>query len=466
MRRSVILALLLAAAEGFASAQDVAHRTDTLSAGDERYDNRFPIRWYSVTVREGFRLAIRVASVDFTPTIVVSTGSGGDQTRVGRAGSAAYSYRADSDAAIRVGITASTAAEPGGSYLVGMKLIRPEPPITIGERRQGTLTCDDETLEEGKSVDWYSLRISRGQRLAIAVWSDDFSPALLGILSDGSKLAAEQSASGHAIARFVAPEDGEMRIGVSAEKADSEGSFNLQVMLSRDAKTIKAGERIHGTLHDGGDMLAGQPIDLYRLHGKAGDSVTLSFSSAAFDPLLVVQDRTNHIEQNDDISDSDTNSKLRYTFDGEGDLEIRVYSIDEKGRGAYELSTDAAEPPQTLRSGDVVRGRLSGDDEQRDGKLVDRYLFQGREGERIRIDLRSTDFDTYLVAGDVEGKTLENDDLSEDVTDSQLTYVFPRDGRTVIMATTYSGEDDGSYTLEVGAGSGEGKEDAVGPGSA
>ena len=60
----------------------------------------------------------------------------------------------------------------------------------------------------------------------------------------------------------------------------------------------------------------------------------------------------------------------------------------------------------------TIEGRLaSGDATLSGGEYKDDYTFEGRVGDKVVIDLQSTDFDPFLLVRGPDGKTLENDDF-------------------------------------------------------
>jgi hypothetical protein len=96
------------------------------------------------------------------------------------------------------------------------------------------------------------------------------------------------------------------------------------------------------------------------------------------------------------------------------------------------------------------RGRLeSGDETLTSGEYVDRYPFVGRAGERVVIDLRSTDFDPYLIVRTPGGQQLDNDDYEGDATRSLLSLALTEGGEFVISVTSYQPGESGGYDLQI-----------------
>lgn len=82
--------------------------------------------------------------------------------------------------------------------------------------------------------------------------------------------------------------------------------------------------------------------------------------------------------------------------------------------------------------------------------MADQYVISGSEGQRVRIDLVSQDFDAYLELLDSSGRRFADDDGGS-LTNARLAYQFPSDGTLVITATSFDGQSAGEYELTVQA---------------
>ena len=109
----------------------------------------------------------------------------------------------------------------------------------------------------------------------------------------------------------------------------------------------------------------------------------------------------------------------------------------------------------TTFSGELVfqetyRGQLGPEDETLPtGEYLDVYEVEVRAGQRIIIDLRSEEFDTFLRATGPDGVAEENDDYGEDVGHSHMELLTLGDGVYSIQVTTFSTKMSGSYILQV-----------------
>ncbi len=98
------------------------------------------------------------------------------------------------------------------------------------------------------------------------------------------------------------------------------------------------------------------------------------------------------------------------------------------------------------------RGRLESGDRtlDSDGSYYDAYPLNGSANQQIRIELTSTDFDTYLILLDPSGQPVgENDDRSQSDSNSVLNVRLERGGEYKIIVNSYDNRGRGSYSLTV-----------------
>lgn len=98
------------------------------------------------------------------------------------------------------------------------------------------------------------------------------------------------------------------------------------------------------------------------------------------------------------------------------------------------------------------RGRLESGDRtlESDGSYYDPYPLNGSAGQQVRIELTSTDFDTYLVLLDPNGQVVgENDDRGQRDSNSVLNVRLERSGEYKIIVNSYDSRGRGSYALTV-----------------
>lgn len=99
---------------------------------------------------------------------------------------------------------------------------------------------------------------------------------------------------------------------------------------------------------------------------------------------------------------------------------------------------------------ETTRGALErGDELLPTGQLFDAYHFEGRTGQRVRIELTSQDFDTQLGLISPSDETLVNDDFEGLTGRSVIETVLTEDGQYCVAATSYAAAETGLYRLTI-----------------
>lgn len=217
-----------------------------------------------------------------------------------------------------------------------------------------------------------------------------------------------------------------------------------------------------GTLAPGDATLrSGEFYDVYTFEGRAGQRAIVDLTSSAFDPYVMVIAPSGDKKENDDYQNSSSRSRLELTLEETGTYRIQVTSYKKDEIGAYELNIElsggaaAVATAPGASGGRVESGRLeAGDATLRSGEYKDEYKFTGRKGDRATIDLRSSEFDPYLIVIDPADKHEENDDYAGDSHRSQVSFVLPQDGNYRVIVTSYKKDETGSYTLRIDPSSG------------
>jgi hypothetical protein len=104
----------------------------------------------------------------------------------------------------------------------------------------------------------------------------------------------------------------------------------------------------------------------------------------------------------------------------------------------------------TIVSQSTHHGALeAGDERLREGEFFDEYSVTAAAGQRVIVELRSPEFDTYLIVEAPDGTQDRNDDYEGDTMRSHIEMVAQEGGVFSIIATTFSAESIGEYTLQV-----------------
>ncbi len=124
----------------------------------------------------------------------------------------------------------------------------------------------------------------------------------------------------------------------NAKKLEAEDSQEVATNSDSD-RILKLVER--GALEDGDRTIPedGSFYDSYPFEGKSGESLTIQLKSDEFDPFVaLIDDKGNIVEQNDDISEKDSNSEIKVTIPEDGAYNVIVNAYDEGGKGEYVLT--------------------------------------------------------------------------------------------------------------------------------
>ena len=157
------------------------------------------------------------------------------------------------------------------------------------------------------------------------------------IIEDESEVEASESETEEIVEDQSAPvadNEAEAEIAEIIEDESEQVAIN-----SENAGLLEKVER--GSLEKGDRVIAddGSLYDFYPLEGKAGDSFTIYLESDEFDAFVALVDsQGNTIKENDDISESDSNSRIRVTLPEDGTYNVIVNTYDEQGTGKYVLT--------------------------------------------------------------------------------------------------------------------------------
>lgn len=348
----------------------------------------------------------------------------------------------------------------------------PPPPgsMAVGDSVSGELGDQDGVAGDDRFFDDYDVQTSAGQRLVITLRSD-VHDTLIEVYrqdADGAMemVASDDDSAGDLDSRVILnAEGGVYRIRSTSFAANESGPYTLSVRdLGEPARPrpIRLGRGAEGTLTERDAMAETEArYDSYGFSLAEGERAQFIARSDAFDTFLVVAEAdgmggyTFLTYDDDGLGDGTTNSRLIFTAEATGDYELWVMPYDPAGLGDYSLESRAlgASPePAPVELGATVEGRL----EERDGITwegmnYDGFTFNGTAGQRVRIEMRSQDFDTYLLLGQHTSDGLaaigEDDDGMGEGTNSRLTFTLPADGLYELWATSYAVGETGAYSL-------------------
>ncbi len=349
-----------------------------------------------------------------------------------------------------------------------------------GQQVTGTLEASETKSDQGGAVaDVYQLNGRQGERYTITLASEAFDAYLYvrgpGALSQDND--DDGSGSYNSRLSITFPENGTAQVYVTSFSRNATGAYQLLVERTGEANDVAetptpgqappiAAQQHSGTLAQGDAQLqSGEFIDTFPLQGLAGQQVEITLASQQFDTYVAISGPNGFQEYNDDDTANNTrNSRLLVTLPANGEYTVHVTSYAAGETGAYQLNiapaqvtttTDAlAGGGQTFASGQTMNGELAqGDQQLQSGEFIDSYNFQGTAGERVVIEMRSTQMDPYLILLAPSGAQEDNDDISASDRNARIETILAETGQYRIGATSYQPGERGSYvvTLQQGA---------------
>jgi len=209
-------------------------------------------------------------------------------------------------------------------------------------------------------------------------------------------------------------------------------------------------DTVEGVLETGDEVLeSGELADVHFLQGSAGEHLRLDLRSEDFDPYLILTTPSGEHFENDDYAGDSQRSMLDLELPESGEYRaiVTAYAPGEAGR--YRMAIERLPAPTKAAAAHVETGVLAEGDQALDsGEYFDVYEFEGQPGQRVRLDLSSDEFDTYLILVPPEGEQVENDDAEDGRVHSVIETDLHAAGTYEVLVTSYEVET-GAYELSI-----------------
>ena len=333
--------------------------------------------------------------------------------------------------------------------------------IAGGGVQRDRLEAGDATLTSGEYRDNFTFSGQRGQEAVIDLRSSDFDPYLIVYTPSGEQFDNDdyEGEVSRSLIAFVLDETGTYEVTVTSYQEGESGDYTLQMDVGDSVELAGIREET-GTLGRGDNTLDdGEFIDIYEFTGRPGQRVTIDLRSDDFDTYVILEVPNGDQQENDDAEDT-TDSLLVTDITESGTYRVGVTSYETGETGAYRLTIDqvdtsAGRPQQnrdveTLTVGRTTVGELeSGDQALGTGEYRDTYVFDGRAGQSVNVEMTSSDFDTYVALVTPGGDIIENDDFEGSTSRSVVELNLTETGRYRVTATSYAHAEIGTYRLTV-----------------
>ena len=221
------------------------------------------------------------------------------------------------------------------------------------------------------------------------------------------------------------------------------------IRLINGANLVVSSRIERGRLRSGDSTRANDSYsDTFTFIADRGDSAVIDLRSGEFDTYLIVRAPGGEEFTNDDYESSFDRSLLSLTLTETGIYEVVVSSYNPGETGGYtvQIETDAGTPADINTQ---IQGELADGDATFDsGEFNDSYSFEGRPGQRVTLDLRSDEFDTYLILRSPNGESLANDD-AENTSHSSIETELTELGSYEVIVTSFVAAETGGYVLNI-----------------
>lgn len=331
----------------------------TLSRADQPINERGRFKVFRLDVKPGQRYTIVMRADDFDSYL-----------SVGRQVNGLTDYLAsDDDGAGNSNARLRWTPKVAGQYFLVAQSLKPEglgnftvrmdtlpaviitPPrnVTLAETYTGELTETDPSIDEkGAYYDLYRITARKGQRLVINMKSDEFDSVVgIGRMEGDSLNVLETDDDGggekDARLRYTIPDDGTYIIRAAGLDGSATGKYTLSV-TERTVRTVAPVALVAGTPATGELTESDEEADdgsyykSYKFTVRAGESVTVTMRSTAFDSYLVLGQMENgewsEIDHDDDGAGGN-NSRIQHTFDAAGEYIIRANTIGAGKTGSF-----------------------------------------------------------------------------------------------------------------------------------
>lgn len=363
-----------------------------------------------------------------------------------------------------------------------LTLLEFEGRLEMGAETQGTLSSSDIVSTRDNYLDAWALDGRAGDDVVIDLISEGFDSYLyvVGPGLDGTLFDDDSGAGCNARIAFTFLENGTFSVVVSSSGSRATGVYRLLVSdsapepayacggvnpatlasLPTVGRALGVGDVMFGQVTLGVNMIAAdRAAQAWTIEGRAGESVTITLESDAFDAYLFVLGPGLHEPMTDDDSGGSSNSRLTLRFPADGTYTV-VATVLSSGSGPYVLRVEESLSLTNLDTdgrlvvvGGEAEGTLSGDDPiVVDGRRAQAWAIEGVPGQRVEIELISDDFDSFLyLVGPGIGEPLSNDDGAGEL-NSLITYTFREVGTYLIIVSALSADAVGGFRLVVSGG--------------
>ncbi len=203
-------------------------------------------------------------------------------------------------------------------------------------------------------------------------------------------------------------------------------------------------------------------FQLFRLDVKVGQRYTIVMRADDFDAYVSVARQVNGLTDylaSDDDGAGSSNARLKWTPRVAGTYYLVAQSLKDDGVGNFTVRLDTLPaviitPPKMVTMGAPLTGELTETDPTVDekGAYFDLYKVVARKGQRLLIEMASSDVDSFVGIGRMTTDSLlidETDDDGGGEENARLRHTVKEDGEYIIRAQALKANNTGRYTIKV-----------------
>jgi hypothetical protein len=360
------------------------------------------------------------------------------------------------------GVTTITARSGGRSDQISIRVVPPActsatgGAIAPGQTRTGTLGDSDCLLPHGGPGQGWRVDFAVPLNIRVDLTTSTFVPLIL--ITD-LQMNVLHWAYGVEHAQLNVPLGTGSYILWASSDDLSLGSFELSLEQGPPTCTaatqgsIATGQSVTGSMGTTDCLFHDFPAQGWRVDLDSLTRLRIDLTSSAFDAAIVVTDLSLNILAFDIDGGADRNARLVSAFPAGSYI---VWAVAVEGHtGPFQLSLELAEPyscanpASAVSLGQSISGSLTATDCVLDsGAFGDAFTVTLTDAASVRIDLTSSQFDTFLILSNSAGHEIAFDDDGGDNFNSRLNVSLPA-GQYTIWASSYSTGATGSYQLAV-----------------
>ena len=302
--------------------------------------------------------------------------------------------------------------------------------LVLNDPRRGELGAG---LDDSAEI--WTFQGTAGQTIAASVTSDDFDTRVELFSPNGEPIDVDDDGGAGLNSLLVVglPSSGSFRFRVTETNLTGgplEGGGYEILVRPETIRQLSLGTTSTGVIESGGS-----DVGVWTFEGSAEDILAIMVNSDLMDPFIDLFSPTGVWVDGADDSGLDTDALVVARLPFSGQYQLRVHALGNDG-GEYEILTGIlTELPVTT----TMRGDLG------DGTV---WAFDGDAGQRVVIDVRSDEFDTYVdlnPAFEVD-EGFGDDDGGEGL-NSRLEVELPYWGWYLIVVADVDGGGSGEYQI-------------------